>query len=188
MERPGEDQPHPCGAPELLGSLGTLTHYPGVVVVRQHPLTQGHQKPEGLLLTAVQQEHRSHDVHGLPGREYSVSQCAWLTLLPTEQNGLPLQKGPAPSSKKQPLTNPGKSANKPICKKSVRQRQPASSVKVGQKALRKQRHQPTLPLSGLGQADVWVCSQGPAGGRGRRVYTTLADNKKKHRRGQVILK
>lgn len=130
VEWPGEGQTHPRGTPELLESLWTLTHYPGVVVVGQHALTQGHQQPEGFLLTAVEQEHGSHDVHCLPGRDStSVSQRVCLTLLATEQNGLPLQRGPAPSTKKQPLTNPGKSANKPICKKSMRQRQTDSSVK-----------------------------------------------------------
>jgi hypothetical protein len=37
--------------------LGTLTHHPGVVVVRQHALAEGHQQPEGLFLTAIEQEH-----------------------------------------------------------------------------------------------------------------------------------
>lgn len=88
VERPGEDQPHPCGAP------WTLTHDPGVVVVGQHALAQGHQQPEGLLLTAVEEEHRGHDVHGLQGRHspapLSVAvSCCW----PQSKNSLPLQKG-----------------------------------------------------------------------------------------------
>lgn len=131
VERPGEDQPHPRGAPR------TLTHDPGIVVVGQHALAQGHQQPEGLLLTAVEEEHRGHDVHGLQGRHSTapLSVAVW----PQSKTVCPFRKEPASSNKKQPLTNPGKSANKPICKKSMRQRQPASFVKVGQKALRKQR-------------------------------------------------
>lgn len=62
-----------------------------------------------------------------------------LTLLDTEQNGLPLQESLESSNNTQPLTNPGKFANKPICKKSMRQKQPDGSVKVDQKALGKQR-------------------------------------------------
>ena len=34
-----------------------LTHHPGVVVVGQHALAEGHQQPEGLLLAAIEQEH-----------------------------------------------------------------------------------------------------------------------------------
>lgn len=55
-----------------------------------------------------------------------------LTLLAPEQSGLPRQEGPEPSNNRQTSTNPGKSANKPICKKSMRQKhQPALSKWVG---------------------------------------------------------
>lgn len=67
----------------------------------------------------------------------TVQWCVCFTLLATEQSGLPLQEDPEPSNNKQSLTNPGKCANRPICKKSMRQKQPASSIKVGQKALGK---------------------------------------------------
>lgn len=45
----------------------TLTYDPAVEVVGQHPLTNGHQQPEGLLLFGVKQQHRRQDVHGLDG-------------------------------------------------------------------------------------------------------------------------
>ena len=40
-------------------------HHLGVVVVGQEPLADGHEEPEGLLLTAVDQQDAGHDVHGL---------------------------------------------------------------------------------------------------------------------------
>lgn len=44
-----------------------LTDDPAVEVVREHPLTQGNQQPEGFLLSGVQQQDRGQDVHGLLG-------------------------------------------------------------------------------------------------------------------------
>ena len=54
-----------CAAPAGSCQPRALTHHPGVVVVRQHALAEGHQQPEGLLLAAIEQEHRGDDVHGL---------------------------------------------------------------------------------------------------------------------------
>lgn len=52
---------HPAGS----RGAPALTHHPGVVVVGQRALTEGHQQPEGLLLTAIEQKHGRDDVHGL---------------------------------------------------------------------------------------------------------------------------
>lgn len=126
----------------------------------------------------------------LPARKNStsVSQCVCLTLLATEQNGVPLQRSPAPSNKKQPLTNPGKSANKPICKKSMRQRQPASSVKVGQKALRKQRQDISQHFHLVGWVKLMCGCVARALQQGKRVYTTLAGNKEGIKGGKLFKK
>lgn len=53
----GGSQPGARLSPSVREPLEPLTHHPGVVVVGQHALAQGHQEPEGLLLAAVEQEH-----------------------------------------------------------------------------------------------------------------------------------
>lgn len=47
--------------------LAPLTNNSAVKVIRQHPLTDGHQQPESFLFFSVEQENRSEDVHGLHG-------------------------------------------------------------------------------------------------------------------------
>lgn len=51
-----------------VGQILVLTYDPGVVIVRQHPLTQCHQQPESFFLCAVEQQDRGDDVHGLKER------------------------------------------------------------------------------------------------------------------------
>lgn len=46
-------------------TTATHTYNSGVVVVGEHPLTQGHEEPERLLLLGVEKQHRGDDVHGL---------------------------------------------------------------------------------------------------------------------------
>lgn len=63
---------HPHGEP------WALTHHPGVVIIRQHALTEGHQQPEGLLLAAIEQEHRGDNVHGLQAqRQQRGDSLSW---------------------------------------------------------------------------------------------------------------
>lgn len=42
-----------------------LTYDPAVEVVRQHPLTNGHQQPESFFFFSIEQQHRRQDVHRL---------------------------------------------------------------------------------------------------------------------------
>lgn len=46
-------------------TTATHTYNSGVVVVGEHPLTQGHEEPERLLLLGVEKQHRGDNVHGL---------------------------------------------------------------------------------------------------------------------------
>lgn len=65
----------------------------------------------------------------------------------------------------------------------MRQRQLASLVKVGQKALRKQRQDISQHFLSVGWVKLLCGCVAKALQGGRRGYTTLADNKKKHKRG-----
>lgn len=46
----------------------------GVVIVGEQGLADGGQQPEGLLLGAVDQQHRCHDVHGLAVADLRVAE------------------------------------------------------------------------------------------------------------------
>ncbi len=65
----------PCLLQRLL-----LTYDSGVVVVRQHPLTQCHQQPEGFLLRTVEQQDGGDNVHRLKG-EGGENMCHFLFIL-----------------------------------------------------------------------------------------------------------